>query len=193
MKSPNERDLLLGMTLKNEAVEHPDHYGGKDNPYEVIKVIEAWDLGFHLSSVLKYIGRPAKGKYLEDLKKARWFLDRKIKLEEAEDSEGHRGVEPPESKPSDFKTVRFKVLKPVRSFTDDYPEYFDYQTVADTTWPISKLCEIAAAQFCLNTVRPYGISLAPESGFLKHDETVFWALNMWPQPAYNYYLRERDV
>lgn len=27
-------------------VDHPDHYGGADNPYETIKVIEAWNLGF---------------------------------------------------------------------------------------------------------------------------------------------------
>lgn len=27
-----------------EAVHHPAHYGGADNPYEVIKVIEAWEL-----------------------------------------------------------------------------------------------------------------------------------------------------
>lgn len=30
----------------SEAVDHPSHYGGKDNPYEAIKVIEAWELGF---------------------------------------------------------------------------------------------------------------------------------------------------
>jgi hypothetical protein len=84
VKSPNERDLLLGATLKNENVDHPAHYGGKDNPYEVIKVAEAW--GFmqdaYLFNVLKYIARPGKGHTLEDLKKARWYLDRLIsKLE----------------------------------------------------------------------------------------------------------------
>ncbi len=68
-----------------EAVNHPDHYGGADNPYEVIKVIEAWKLGFHLGNVIKYIGRaPHKGVQLEDLKKARWYLDRVI--EKAEDT-----------------------------------------------------------------------------------------------------------
>ena len=25
-------------------VNHPNHYGGEENPYEVIKVCEAWDL-----------------------------------------------------------------------------------------------------------------------------------------------------
>lgn len=64
----------------SDAVDHPDHYGGEDNPYEVIKVAEAWgfDKDAYLFNVLKYIGRPAKGDYLEDLKKARFYLNRKI-------------------------------------------------------------------------------------------------------------------
>lgn len=62
-----------------EMVHHPAHYGGEDNPYEVIKVIEAWDLGFNLGNAVKYIGRADhKGNLVEDLKKARWYLDREI-------------------------------------------------------------------------------------------------------------------
>jgi hypothetical protein len=30
--------------MNNEMVNHPNHYGGEENPYEVIKVCEAWDL-----------------------------------------------------------------------------------------------------------------------------------------------------
>jgi hypothetical protein len=60
-----------------DAVNHPNHYGG-DTVYEVIKVIEAWKLGFNLGNTVKYIGRPGKGNYLEDLKKARFYLDREI-------------------------------------------------------------------------------------------------------------------
>lgn len=41
-------------------IDHPDHYGGKDNPYEAIKVIEAWDLGFCLGNAVKYISRAGK-------------------------------------------------------------------------------------------------------------------------------------
>lgn len=63
----------------NDSVNHPQHYGGKDNPYEAIKVIEAWGLGFHLGNTVKYISRAGrKGDTLEDLKKARWYLDREI-------------------------------------------------------------------------------------------------------------------
>lgn len=62
-----------------KKINHPDHYGG-DTTYETIKVIEAWGLGFHLGNVVKYISRAGKkGDIEEDLKKARWYLDRKIK------------------------------------------------------------------------------------------------------------------
>lgn len=63
----------------SDRVNHPPHYGGKDNPYEAIKVIEAWGLGFNLGNTVKYISRSNhKGALVEDLKKARWYLDREI-------------------------------------------------------------------------------------------------------------------
>jgi hypothetical protein len=43
-----------------DAVNHPSHYGGADNPYEAIKVIEAWSLGFCLGNAIKYISRAGK-------------------------------------------------------------------------------------------------------------------------------------
>lgn len=63
-----------------EAVDHPAHYGGANNPYEAIKVIEAWGLGFNLGNAVKYISRAGKkdDPVLQDLKKARWYLDREI-------------------------------------------------------------------------------------------------------------------
>lgn len=61
-----------------EVVNHPQHYGG-DTTYEAIKVIEAWGLGFHLGNVVKYISRwDKKGDAVENLKKAQWYLQRKI-------------------------------------------------------------------------------------------------------------------
>ena len=72
-----------------EAVHHPLHYGGKDNLYEVIKVIEAWKLGFHLGNTVKYIARAGKkGSLLEDLKKAQWYLTRHIENLEKNNTEG---------------------------------------------------------------------------------------------------------
>ena len=64
------------------SVNNPKHYGGRDNPYEAIKVIEAWELDFSLGNVVKYIARAGKKdeyRYLEDLQKAAWYLDRAIK------------------------------------------------------------------------------------------------------------------
>jgi uncharacterized protein DUF3310 len=75
----------LSIVEKDSAVEHPQHYGG-DVTYEVIKVIEAWGLGFHLGNTVKYIARAGKKptvSYLEDLKKARWYLDREISRRES--------------------------------------------------------------------------------------------------------------
>lgn len=66
-------------------IDHPPHYGGKDNPYEAIKVIEAWYLNFNLGNTVKYISRAGKkvntiGALLEDLEKARWYLSREIDI-----------------------------------------------------------------------------------------------------------------
>lgn len=70
----------------DETVNHPAHYGG-DTPYEAIKVIEAWRLGFCLGNAVKYIARAGKKRAaaeIEDLKKARWYIDREIqRLERA--------------------------------------------------------------------------------------------------------------
>jgi Protein of unknwon function (DUF3310) len=60
-----------------ETVDHPTHY--HPGTYEAINVIEAWDLGFCLGNTVKYISRAGrKGDRIEDLKKARWYLDREI-------------------------------------------------------------------------------------------------------------------
>lgn len=68
----------------SDQVNHPDHYGGEDNPYEVIKFIEAHGLGFSLGNVVKYVARAdRKGTPDEDLEKARWYLDREIAARKA--------------------------------------------------------------------------------------------------------------
>lgn len=64
--------------LKEDVINHPSHYTrGK---IEVIDFIEDQQLPYHLGNVIKYIARAGyKGDKLEDLKKARWYLDRYIK------------------------------------------------------------------------------------------------------------------
>ena len=64
---------------QEEMVNHPNHYGGRNNPYEAIKVIEAWDLGFNLGNAVKYISRAdKKGNKLQDLEKSSWYINREI-------------------------------------------------------------------------------------------------------------------
>jgi hypothetical protein len=68
---------------KTELVEHPEHYGGESNPYEVVKVAEAWGLDedAYLFNVIKYIGRNGKkdgNPPTQDLEKALWYLQRRI-------------------------------------------------------------------------------------------------------------------
>lgn len=70
---------------KTEAVNSPAHYN--DGKIEVIDFIEDKKLGFCLGNVVKYVARAGKKdpeKEIEDLKKAKWYLERRIKeLEEA--------------------------------------------------------------------------------------------------------------
>lgn len=70
-------DLISKDEPERSAVDHPKHYnvGG----IEVIDAIEAWKLGFNLGNVVKYVARADyKSKPLEDLKKAKWYLEREI-------------------------------------------------------------------------------------------------------------------
>jgi hypothetical protein len=63
-----------------EAVNNPAHYGGADNPYEAIKVIDAWDLNFNLGNTVKYIARCGKkDDEIQELEKAAWYLNNEIK------------------------------------------------------------------------------------------------------------------
>ena len=63
---------------KEDVINHPSHYTRGN--IEVIDFIEDQQLPYHLGNVIKYIARAGhKGDKLEDLKKARWYLDRYIK------------------------------------------------------------------------------------------------------------------
>lgn len=68
----------------SDLINHPNHYGGLENVYEVIKVCEAWGLDndAYLFNVVKYVARAGKKSTdteIQDLKKASFYLDRKIK------------------------------------------------------------------------------------------------------------------
>ena len=65
----------------------PAYYGGEDNAYEAIKVIDAWGLGFSLGNAIKYICRAGKKKdnsRVQDLTKARYYLEHEIKTEKGD-------------------------------------------------------------------------------------------------------------
>jgi len=66
-------------------VNHPSHYGGENNEYEAFKVIKAWQLDFWLGNAAKYICRAGKkDDMVQDLKKAKWYIERKISFLENE-------------------------------------------------------------------------------------------------------------
>ena len=63
--------------MSKELVNSPGHYNA--GKIEVIDAIEDWNLNFHEGNIIKYIARHRhKGQSVEDLKKARWYIDRLI-------------------------------------------------------------------------------------------------------------------
>lgn len=73
------------MDDRTHRIEHPAHYNSEG--IEAIDLIEAFHLDFCLGNVIKYVARSGRKasasmsieqKSLEDLKKARWYLEREI-------------------------------------------------------------------------------------------------------------------
>lgn len=71
-----------------DAIKHPAHYGGGDNPYEAIKVIDAWVCNFNTGNTYKYMARagiktdpdlPVEVKLLQDLGKGKWYLEHQLR------------------------------------------------------------------------------------------------------------------
>lgn len=69
------------MDARSEAVTHPSHYNYGN--IEVIDVIEdaltdEMVMGFYIGNVIKYVLRYRHKNGVEDLRKARWYLNRAI-------------------------------------------------------------------------------------------------------------------
>ena len=65
--------------MTKEYINHSQHYGGIDNPFELIKVIEHYELNFMLGNSIKYILRAGKkDDKIQDLEKALFYLQREI-------------------------------------------------------------------------------------------------------------------
>ena len=67
--------------MKNDNVNHPKHYTDHPSGVECIQITE--HMGFNLGNALKYIWRcDLKKDAIEDLKKARWYIDRELSKRE---------------------------------------------------------------------------------------------------------------
>lgn len=69
--------IQANQTTVNDAI-NPQHY--RSGGIEAIEVIEAFGLGYHLGNAIKYLLRAGRktASPLEDLRKARWYIDREI-------------------------------------------------------------------------------------------------------------------
>lgn len=65
----------------SDPVNHPDHYTSHPAGVEAVDIAE--HMNFNLGNVIKYVWRAdLKGNDLQDLKKARWYIDREIQRRE---------------------------------------------------------------------------------------------------------------
>lgn len=92
-----------------DPIHHPPHYAFSS--IEVIDAIEAWELSFHLGNVVKYVARASrKGRTLEDLQKARWYLARAMMNLDQDIARIEAGTEAEGTMPED-KPLRVKRKK----------------------------------------------------------------------------------
>ena len=88
---------------------YPPHY--TNTTIEPMDVIEDWELPHHLACVLKYMKRyREKGHPVEDLEKARWYLDRFI-----------LSIEPPMSK----QEIQSEATKMYNYVIDYYSSWYN--------------------------------------------------------------------
>ena len=67
----------------NDPVNHPAHYVNHPSGVECIQITE--HMGFCLGNAIKYIWRADLKGGVEDLEKAKWYLDREIRRRQAQD------------------------------------------------------------------------------------------------------------
>lgn len=68
----------------SSTIDHPDHYTAHPSGVECITIAEGF--GFNLGNAIKYVWRAGlKQDALEDLRKARWYIDREIQRMERQD------------------------------------------------------------------------------------------------------------
>lgn len=98
--------------MSEEKINHPSYYGG-DERYEVVKLLDDWHFGygFAMGSAIKYIVRAGKknaDSEETDIKKAIWFLERAVGLDEPKNR-------PPMFHLSPSEAAKFHSLSEARS------------------------------------------------------------------------------
>ena len=93
--------------MSNDPVDHPEHYTSHPSGIEAIEILQHFS--FPIGSAIKYLWRAdLKGAPVQDLKKARWFLDHEIRRREGlvasqlpipRQQQSYRPIAPP-TKPS---------------------------------------------------------------------------------------------
>lgn len=111
-------------------VEHPSYYGGADNPYEAIKVLREWQLDkdAYLWNVGKYLSRAGHkdgNSQLQDLTKARWYLDYKIRLLEEQQKIAESVVDTLKKIP-DERPIPLKDNVVISDYGLSFIGYYDY-------------------------------------------------------------------
>lgn len=97
--------------LDNDPVNHPSHYTSHPSGVECIQVTE--HMSFNVGNAIKYLWRAGmKGAQLQDLEKARWYVDREIQRLAPKEVEQGVVKEPP------LKTAGGR---PIRSAVDFHP------------------------------------------------------------------------
>lgn len=99
---PKQREqfanLLLGKSepepekLSDSGAERQPYYGDTLQPWDLIVAL-GMGADFAAGNVIKYVGRYRRKNGLEDLKKAKWYLDRLIELKEQKTNDDSRRTE----------------------------------------------------------------------------------------------------
>jgi hypothetical protein len=65
--------------VSQDKINHPEHYTSHPSGVECIDITE--HMGFNLGNAMKYIWRAdLKGSAIDDLKKAKWYIERELNL-----------------------------------------------------------------------------------------------------------------
>lgn len=127
-----------------ESVDHPIHYGGRDDPYEAIKVIQAWcgkegTMFFDFGNALKYICRAGKKpsqSMSSDLKKAVWYLQHALSLVDGEKDEKTETVSTEaKDEEADSTPAFYRILLALSELLNVKPDFLLHHIItADDTY-----------------------------------------------------------